>query len=98
MGEHVKYEIWVPNMVKGLKRYRSKNKALKSIGLSQPQDLMFTLCNSPDKKNCKKLSITCTIECFNVNNPDFERALKDKNSPEYKIYSAKLQPKYNKLG
>jgi len=33
----------------------------------------------------------CTIECFNVNNPDMERAISDPNSPEAKHYGDKIK-------
>lgn len=77
--------------------YRAKKAGMKKAKLSKSQDLMFTLCDNPEKeKFCKEL--LCTIECFNVYNPGMARALNDPNSAEAKHYGAKIQAKAKALG
>lgn len=81
-------------------KHKSAKQILKRAKLSKPQDLMFSLCDNPDKSllcnNPDEKSVNrkdCTIECFNVNNPGMERAISDPNSSEAKHYGDKIKSK-----
>jgi len=84
-----------------MKSHKSEKQILKRAKLSKSQDLMFALCDNPDKNllcnspdNKRARLVTkndCTIECFNVNNPGMERAISDPNSPEAKHYGDKIK-------
>lgn len=81
-------------------KHKSGKQILKRAKLSKSQDLMFALCDNPDKSllcnSPNKKSIhknDCTIECFNVNNPGMERAISDPNSSEAKHYGDKIKSK-----
>lgn len=70
---------------------------MKKAKISKSQDLMFALCDSPDKnflcRNPKNssLRVDCTIECFNENNPKIAYALDHPNSDEARHYVEKIQ-------
>jgi len=81
--------------------YKSRKAAMRKARLSKPQDLMYTLCDFPDKEIlCGKSSdrMPCDIECFRVHNPGMERALNDPNSDEAKHYGDKIQSKAKSRG
>jgi len=79
-------------------KHKAEKQILKRAKLSKPKDLMFALCDNPDKSflcnNPNDKSVNkkdCTIDCFNVNNPSMERAISDPNSPEAKHYGDKIK-------
>ena len=79
-------------------KYKSAKQLLRRSKLLKSQDLMFALCDNPDKSllcngpgNKNAVKNNCTIECFNVNNPGMERAISDPNSPEAKHYGDKIK-------